>query len=349
MSVVAGILPDGPLALYLALGMVAAVNPCGFAMLPAYLTYFLGTEDSGTAGDRAMTAGVPQAARVALAVSGGFMAVFALAGTAVELTALPVYDNLPWISIVIGLALLVLGIAMLFGFQLSARLPKLERGGRTRSLGSMFVFGVSYAVASIGCTLPIFLSAVAGTVNRESLYDGIGVFAIYGLGMTLVLVALTVAMALARTSLLRFLRGAQAYVGRVAGGLVAVAGGYVAYYGWLEVRTFGGSTGTGAVPASNITDVVTGWSYDISDRVNSIGSLRIAVGLSLALAVLALIVFLRHTQARRRLTPMSVQDPPAVSDDDSPVPVRHAPRPAHDMSVAAHDTPVPVRTGPSDP
>ena len=35
---------DAPLALAFASGMVATVNPCGFAMLPAYLGYFLGLE-----------------------------------------------------------------------------------------------------------------------------------------------------------------------------------------------------------------------------------------------------------------------------------------------------------------
>ena len=34
----------GHLALAFSAGMIATVNPCGFAMLPAYLSYFLGLE-----------------------------------------------------------------------------------------------------------------------------------------------------------------------------------------------------------------------------------------------------------------------------------------------------------------
>ena len=85
-GVIAAIGPDGPWAFYLTLGMVATVNPCGFAMLPAYLSYFLGLEGE----DAAPRAGVGQAVRVACAVSAGFLAVFALAGVLVELTSLPV-------------------------------------------------------------------------------------------------------------------------------------------------------------------------------------------------------------------------------------------------------------------
>jgi cytochrome c-type biogenesis protein len=287
--------PEGPLALYLTLGMVATVNPCGFPMLPAYLAYFLGIDDH--------EAGVPQASvsaalRVAVAVSAGFLAVFALAGLVVELTSLPVYENVPWISIVIGLVLFALGLAMLGGFQLSVRLPRLNRGGRERTVGSMFVFGVSYAVASIGCTLPLFLGAVSGTINRESVADGLLVFGIYALGMTLVLVGLTVAMALARTSIVRFLRRAQPYIGRIAGGLVALAGAYVAYYGWLEVRVARASGGV--VPSSGITDVVTGWSYDVADWIERTGSLRIAAGVGVALAAVGLAVYGTRRQGARR-------------------------------------------------
>ena len=168
-----------------------------------------------------------------------------------RLTSLPVYEVAPWISIVIGAALLVLGVAMLFGFELSVRLPRLDRGGRERTIRSMFVFGVSYAIASIGCTLPLFLGPVAGTFSRDSYLDGVLVFAVYGLGMALVLLTLTVGIALARTSIVRGLRSVQPYIGRVAGGLVALAGAYVAYYGWLEVRM----AREGAVPDSNITAV----------------------------------------------------------------------------------------------
>src|ERR687897_1880356 len=208
--------------------MVATVNPCGFAMLPAYLAYFLGVDDRDAAVPRATVA---TALRVAAAVAAGFLAVFALAGLAVELTSLPVYENVPWISIVIGAALFVLGVAMLWGFELVVRLPKLDRGGRERTVRSMFVFGVSYAIASIGCTLPLFLGAVSGTINRESVADGLVVFGVYALGMTLVLAALTVGIALARTSIVRFMRRGPPHPPPGGGGGGGLPAGPVAFLG----------------------------------------------------------------------------------------------------------------------
>jgi cytochrome c biogenesis protein CcdA len=282
--VIAALLPEGPFAYYLALGMVATVNPCGFAMLPAYLSYYLGLDDEDRGGPGAAPLG--QAARVALAVSAGFLAVFAVAGVLVELADAPVYEYAPWISLVIGLALLALGVAMVAGFELVVRLPKLQHRGRARTVRSMFLFGVSYAIASIGCTLPGFLIAVAGTIDDKSLVDGVVAFACYAAGMALVLTTLTVTLALARTSVVRFLRWSQRYVNRVAGGLVAVAGAYVAWYGWLELRTYRSSGGV--VPSSTITEQVAGLSADISGWINDVGAVPLAMALALVLGLVAL-------------------------------------------------------------
>ena len=321
VTVLAAIGPDRAWGYYLTLGMVATVNPCGFAMLPAYLSYFLGLEDRETEEPRASVA---QAIRVALAVAAGFLAVFAVVGALVELTSLPVYENVPWISIVIGVALFALGTAMLVGFEPSVRLPRLDRGGRERTIGSMFVFGVSYAIASIGCTLPLFLTVVAGTISGDSLVGGLGVFAVYALGMTLVLLALTVAVALARTSIVRFLRRAQPYIGRVSGGLVALAGAYVAYYGWLEVRL----GRTGAVSGSNITDTVYGWSTDVTQWISDVGSVRLAVVVVILLAGTLAAVLTTRSSGRDADGPES--SPPVASVRPRPTGVGSSPSPSPD-------------------
>jgi cytochrome c-type biogenesis protein len=275
--VIAALGPDNSWAYYLAIGMVATANPCGFAMLPAYLSYFMGL-DGGA--EEASDAGLRRAARVAAAVSAGFVVVFAVAGSLVKLSSLPVYEYAPWVSVVIGGGLVVLGVAMLAGFEPTVRWLPTPRGGaqRARTLRAMFVFGVSYAVASIGCTLPTFLVAVSGTMERESFVDGVVVFALYAVGMALVLTALTVSMALARTSVLRLLRSAQPYIHSISAVLVTLAGFYVAYYGILELRTY--RADGPRVPSSGVVDVVTGWSHDVADVIDSIGSARIAVAVA---------------------------------------------------------------------
>jgi hypothetical protein len=157
----------------------------------------------------------------------------------------------------------------------------------------MFVFGVSYAIASISCALPLFTGTVAGTFRRENLLSSLAVFVAYSLGMTLVLLALTVSMGMARQSMVRWLRRALPYVSRASGALLVVAGAYLAHYGWYEMRVrAGGSTDSAAV------DVVTGWSSSIANWVYDVGPTTLGLVLALALLVVLTAAFGVRTRGR---------------------------------------------------
>jgi hypothetical protein len=119
-------------------------------------------------------------------------------------------------------------------------------------------------------------------MERESFLDGLLVFGLYAAGMALVLTALTVSMALARTSVLRALRSAQPYIHSISAVLVILAGIYVAYFGVLETRLRDDGPN---VPSSGVVDVVTGWSHDASELIRSVGPVEIGVVVAAALAL----------------------------------------------------------------
>lgn len=277
---------SGRLGLAFTAGMLATVNPCGFAMLPAYLAWFLGIE-----GDRAARASIARAAAVGAVVAAGFLAVFAAVGSVLSWLGVEAARISPWITVPIGLGLVVVGIAMLRGFEPRLALPHLDRGGRRRTMGSMFAFGASYAVASVSCTAPVFLSQVSSGFGR-SFTTGMSVYAAYGLGMATVLVALTVAVAQARHSLVVRMKGWLAHVHRAGGALLVVTGAYVAYYGWYEIAD-GGAT------ADPLVDRVTGWSSDVTRWVHDVGAGTVATVAVLAVA-LAGLVALRSAPPHRR-------------------------------------------------
>lgn len=262
----------GRFALAFAAGMVATVNPCGFAMLPAYLGWFISGDDGDGRARPATTATVLRAMLVAAVVASGFVAVFGTAGALLSWFSVSLYSVTPWVTILIGLALVGLGLALVAGWEPTVALPKLERGPDGRGLRSMFLFGVSYAVASVSCTLPVFVAQVSNTFGR-SLASGVGVFLTYAVGMAVVLVVLSVAVALARQSLVATLRRALPYVNRVAGALLVVTGAYVAWYGAYEIRS--ADRVAGADPA---VDRVTGWSSTLSNVVQDVGAVRLALG-----------------------------------------------------------------------
>jgi cytochrome c-type biogenesis protein len=277
------------LVLAMAAGMLATVNPCGFAMLPAYLGFFLGIEGD----DRDVKTGVSRSLAVALSVSAGFLVVFSAVGLATYHLSASVDAWTPWATIVIGIVLAGLGVAMLRGYEPVVNLPRLNRGGRTRDSRSMFVFGLSYAIASISCAFPLFAGTVVGAFRREDALTSLAVFVAYAAGMTLVLVSLTVSLGMARHGLVRRLRRALPYVTRASGLLLVVAGAYLAHYGWYERRVRAGDVGDG----SPIVDLVTDWSAAISNWVTDFGPKWL--GLLLALGLAAVLTATFGLRARR--------------------------------------------------
>jgi cytochrome c biogenesis protein CcdA len=246
-------------------------------------------------------AGGANAVGRALAVSGaltaGFVVVFGLFGLVVSPLAVSLDEHLPWVTIVVGIGLVGLGIALLAGRQLTLRIPKLHAGGRDGSLVSMFLFGVSYAVASLSCTIGPFLAVTTSTFRLGSVAAGVGVFLAYALGMGIVVGVLTVALALAKTSVVQRFRRALPVINRIAGALLVLAGAYVAYYGWYEIRVFRGDTDD---PVVDRAIAIQAW---LQSRVVPDNPTRVA---ALAVATLA-VVTTGAIWRRRRSGPVAVE------------------------------------------
>jgi cytochrome c-type biogenesis protein len=290
-------------------GMVATFNPCGFAMLPAYVSFFLGLDDD-TTGRRDGQASVLRALAVGATMTLGFMAVFGVLGLALDPVLDTVQEHLPWVTIVLGAVMVVLGAVMLRGRTLTVNLPKMSRGTGSRELSSVFLFGISYAVVSLSCTLPLFIVAVSTTVDTDNLAAGLGAFVAYGAGMGLVLMVLTLAIALARQGLVHRFRAVLPHVNRVSGALLVVAGAYVAYYGWYELQVREGNTDPGG-PAPWVFDL----SGNLANWVNDVGPTRLALLLALVIVAsttVALIVRSVHEARADRGGASEAGDRPAV-------------------------------------
>ncbi|MDP8928206.1 MAG: cytochrome c biogenesis protein CcdA [Actinomycetota bacterium] len=279
---------NAPLALAFTAGLVATVNPCGIAMLPAYLSYFLRLSDDDPSDARGDT-NVARALTVGSVVSTGFLAVFGFAGLLVTLGLQQVVSVIPWAALVVGVAIGLLGMAMLLGYELTLNLPKLRGGTSGRRYSGVFAFGVSYAVASLSCTLPIFLAVVAGVIPNVSLVAGVAVFLVYGLGMSLVVVLLTLAIALGRRSMVQRIRNSARHVNRVSGGILVLAGSYIVYF-WATNLT------RGALGASSAVLLVEQASARLT---NLIGNAPLVWGLGLG-GVVAAALFYTLWSSRRR-------------------------------------------------
>jgi len=216
------------LATSFAAGLVATVNPCGFAMLPAYLSYFLGTTTEDT-----RAASIRRALSVSALMATGFLLVFGTTGLLLTLGVQAIIEFIPWLAVIVGAGLVVLGIRT---YRVPYRAVSLGSGRVVRS--SVLRFGISYAVASLSCTLPIFLSLIAGTFARSPVFEGVSAFVAYSVGMSLVITAITVTMAFGQDRIVKLVRSSAKYVNKVSGAVLVGAGLFIVWY-WVTVLSSG--------------------------------------------------------------------------------------------------------------
>jgi len=287
---------DGKFALAFTTGMVATVNPCGFAMLPAYLSFFLGTEHAGEQQDGAdgAVAAVARALVVSAVVSAGFLTVFALIGMAFKASAATIAQYAKWPTIAIGVGLVALGIALLAGWHIPWTTPRLDRGGKDRGFASLYVFGVSYAVANISCGIGVFIGLVSSTLTRSGFVSSVAIFVAYGLGMALVITSLTVSLALAKQGLVHRLRSLAGKVDRIAGVFLVLTGSYLVYYWLFNITTdYGTTTSTGG----GLANRVEGWANSLQIWINETGPVTLGLALGAVVAASLAFVLVRRRRA----------------------------------------------------
>jgi cytochrome c-type biogenesis protein len=214
-------------------GMVASVNPCGFVLLPAYLAYYLGGDVAGP-GRRRPTI---HALAVSATVAASFALLFGLAGLLAGLAAASLASVLPWVGTAVGVGLILLAGVLASGRELTTSFgPRMAQHLRTatrnRGLRGYAAYGTAYGLASLGCTLPVFLGVVGTSFQLHGLADAIGQFVLFGLGMGAVLAVLTIATAGFGDGLVRRVGALGRYIGWASAAILWLAGAYVVYY-WL--------------------------------------------------------------------------------------------------------------------
>ena len=269
------------------------MNPCGFPLLPAFLSYYVGAREERlpSAPNR-----IAQGIVGGLLVTIGFVGVFAVAALPVALGAGLVAEAVPWTGMALGIVLVALGAIALSGraVRVYVRSPvTAATGSRGRAL---VLFGVGYGIASLGCTLPLFLALVGAAAGAAGT---VVVFAAYAAGTALMLVAFAVAAALLREGIGRTLRRALPHMNRVGGALLCVAGAYLAYY-WARLEF--GSDAT--LSEDTIVSGVSRFTARIEVLASEHGSL--VLGTTAAVVAVALAVALWRWRRSQAAVPLAL-------------------------------------------
>jgi len=224
-----------PLGVAFGLGMAAAVNPCGFALLPTYLGLYLG---SATGERIPWPAQVRRALRVSTVMTMSFVALFGAAGLILGFLGAAVGGWLAWVSLATGVVLAIAGGRLLAGGSLDA--PAAERladrlGGAANRTGLLAyaAYGLAFGLSSLGCTLPLFLTVVGIGLAGGGIAGALGQLVLYALGMSAVVSVLTILVALFGRGVLARVRVAGRVLQPLSAALLLATGGYIVYY-WLS-------------------------------------------------------------------------------------------------------------------
>jgi cytochrome c-type biogenesis protein len=295
-----------PLLLAVTAGMLGAVNPCGFALLPAYLSVLVAGDRSRPDSPRAVAAAIGRAVRCTAALTAGYVAVFGAFGLVLAPITGWLQPRLPWLTVALGASLAAAGAWLVAGRSLplpGRGMPLPGRGlsapgrglplpGRrisaprlTGSPASMVLFGMAYALASVGCAIGPFLAIVVSSLRAGSFGVGLLLFVCYAAGMGLVIGVTAIAVALVRAGAVAGLRRASRFVPRIGGAVLVAAGAYVAYYGAYELRLVKNLRTSGHDPVVN---VASGLQHRLSDLVGRVGAAWL-VGFLLVLIVVGLL------------------------------------------------------------
>lgn len=275
------------LVLAFAAGMLAPVNPCGFALLPAWITHTLA--DAGSDDASPLPLRLAHALRAGLALTIGFAGTLAAAGLLVSAGARALITAAPWLGLAIGIVLLLLGALMLTGRALRLRLPAAAaRPGpnRTSGVARLVLFGVGYAAASLSCTFGVLLAVIAQAQATASYTGLLAVFAAYAAGSAAILLLVAIGTAATGVALVRRVAALARHGNQITAVVLVLTGAYLAWY-WYPA-----ATGDTAAPRGDLA----AWSATASTWISAHTGLIATLATLVVLAVTA--AALRHRLRR---------------------------------------------------
>jgi cytochrome c biogenesis protein CcdA len=227
-------------------GAVAFLNPCGFAMLPSYVSYFVESNTqqiisaSSSNSRLILVRRLTRGGLVGILVTAAFIATFGLAGIAISSLGIGIAKLLPWLAVSSGIVIIGVGVAKIFGRTIHINIPSPRgllctaksgnEGGKKPSFLNFFLFGIGYSIASLSCTLPLFLLIVFQGLSAGGIKEGSIVFLTYALGMGIVMIAISLAISASNQTFVKWLKKLAPKMNLMTSIVLILAGSYLIYY-----------------------------------------------------------------------------------------------------------------------
>ena len=208
------------LAFAFSAGVFSLFSPCSYALLPGYVSYYLGAKF-----------GVVKALTGGLACTLGLITVFAAIGG----LASSLGEFIPKIIPLMDLAAGVILIAMGLGSLLDLKMPFVSVNvmpSRRRGFIGLYTYGIIYGLAGVGCSAPIFISVLFYSMSK-GLAQGVLSFVAYALGMWAPLIVTTLLLSQAKDYMVQRINMATEKLQRASGVILVAVGLYLIYFYYI--------------------------------------------------------------------------------------------------------------------
>lgn len=217
-------------------GVLATFNPCGFALLPAYLSALVLGGSAETSSGSAYLRAIRFSAGMAI----GLVAVFSVFALVIYPLSVSIEEYLPVVTAIIGIGLVVFGVLLLSGKSLAVKRILNPNIAPKKQFLTQIGYGVTYALGSLSCTIGPFLAITSTALSSGNLLQIVASFVLYGAGMAAAVLILALITAATNRTLISKIRGATPVIEKLSAVFVILVGIYIAWYAWFEIQSYQG-------------------------------------------------------------------------------------------------------------
>ncbi len=215
-------------------GVVSFLSPCVLPLVPGYISMLSGAsieELKQGASSELLT----RVLRNSLAFVVGFSLVFVILGASATWVGRFLLAQRTVFNIVAGVIVVVFGLHLtgLVKIPLLYREARLETGAPRRGLGGAFLLGFAFAFGWTPCIGPILTAILALAAQRETVFQGMFLLAIYSAGLAVPFLLTSLGL----STFLRFYGGFRKHLQavEVASGVLLIALGTLMAFNKLAV------------------------------------------------------------------------------------------------------------------
>jgi cytochrome c-type biogenesis protein len=209
-------------------GLASFFAPCSFTLFPAYIAYFLGTTEEQNHNVKV------HPAKIGFMAALGVFVFFLILSGILLASGKAIVPYLFYVAPAVGIILIIAGILLVAGktFKVGALQNILNKfkSKEQRSNRNIFLFGVGYGGASLGCTLPLLFALIVTPLSQGKLGLTFISFLVYAFAMSLLMIVVTYIVHKQRHTLIDKLSASTVTIKRVSGIILILVGVYLTYY-----------------------------------------------------------------------------------------------------------------------